>query len=133
MALVRSFLAAAVGGDLDQLIELLAADVVFYGDGGGKATSAPRPVFGRDHVARLILGVFARANRLGINLEPVLVNGGPGIITHDPQGKVVSVLSLEVLDGAVQAVRGVVNPDKLQHLGIVSDLLRTQPGHDHQP
>jgi RNA polymerase sigma-70 factor (TIGR02957 family) len=131
-ALVRSFLAAAVDGDLGQLVDLLAADVAFYGDGGGKATSTPRPVFGRDHVATLILGVFARANRLGVTLEPVLVNGGPGIITHDPQGNVVSVLSLEVLDGVVQAVRGIVNPDKLQHLGAVSDLLRTHPDRDRQ-
>src|ERR1700677_3501640 len=122
-ALVRSFLAAARDGDLSQLVDLLAADVAFYGDGGRKATSTPQPIFGRDQVATLVLDVFERAERLGINLEPVLVNGGPGVITHDPQGKVVSVLSLEVLDGVVQTVRGIVNPDKLQHLGAVSDLL----------
>jgi RNA polymerase sigma-70 factor (ECF subfamily) len=131
-ALVRSFLAAAHDGDLGQLVDLLAADVAFYGDGGGKATSTPRPIFGRDHVATLILEIFERARRLEIKLEPVLVNGGPGIITRDTQGKVVSVLSLEVLDGVVQSVRGVVNPDKLQHLGVVSDLLRIHRGHDLQ-
>jgi RNA polymerase sigma-70 factor (TIGR02957 family) len=129
-ALVRSFLAAARDGDLGQLVDLLAADAAFYGDGGGKATSTPRPIFGRDHVAALILDIFERAMRLGITLEPVLVNGGPGIITHDTQGKVVSVLSLEVLDGVVQSVRGIVNPDKLQHLGSVSDLLRIRHGQN---
>jgi RNA polymerase sigma-70 factor, ECF subfamily len=126
-ALVRSFLAAARDGDLDQLVDLLAADAAFYGDGGGKATSTPEPVFGRDKVATLVLEIFKRAGRMGITLEPVSVNGGPGIITHDGQGKVVSVLSFEVLDGVVQTVRGVVNPDKLQHLGTVSDLLRIRP------
>jgi RNA polymerase sigma-70 factor (ECF subfamily) len=131
-ALVRSFLAAARDGDLSQLVDLLAADVAFYGDGGGKATSTPQPIFGRDQVATLVLDVFERAERLGINLEPVLVNGGPGVITHDPQGKVVSVLSLEVLDGVVQTVRGIVNPDKLQHLGAVSDLLRIRHDEDQQ-
>jgi len=123
-ALVRSFLAAVRDGDLGQLVDLLAADVAFYGDGGGKATSTPHPIFGRDKVASFFVGLNERARRLGISLQPVLVNGGPGIISHDLQGQVVSVLSLEILDGVVQNVRGVVNPDKLQHLGAVSDLLR---------
>jgi RNA polymerase sigma-70 factor (TIGR02957 family) len=130
-ALVRSFLAAARDGDLDQLVELLAADAAFYGDGGGKATSTPQPLFGRTRVATLVVDVFRRAKGLGITVEPALVNGGPGFITHDSQGKVVSVLSLEVLDGLVQAVRGVVNPDKLQHLGAVSDVLRIRSGKNH--
>jgi RNA polymerase sigma-70 factor, ECF subfamily len=130
-ALLRSFLAAARDGDLDQLVDLLAADAAFYGDGGGKATSTAKPFFGRDQVATVVVRLFERAKRMGITLEPVLVNGGPGIITHDSQGKVVSVLSLEVLDGVVQTVRGIVNPDKLQHLGAVSDLLRIRTGQDH--
>ena len=50
-----------------------------------------------------------------------------GVVTRDPDGKIVSVLSLEVLDGVIQTVRGVVNPDKLQHLGPVSDFLRVRP------
>jgi RNA polymerase sigma-70 factor (ECF subfamily) len=123
-ALVRSFLAAARDGDFDQLVELLAADVAFYGDGGGKATAVAQPLYGRDQVATFILALFKRAPRLGVTLEAVLVNGGPGFITHDPQGKIISVLSLEVLDGVIQAVRGIVNPDKLQHLGDVSDMAR---------
>ncbi|HXR23343.1 MAG TPA: RNA polymerase sigma-70 factor [Acidimicrobiales bacterium] len=131
-ALLRSFLAAARDGDLDQLVDLLAADAAFYGDGGGKATSAAQPFFGREHVATVVVRLFERAKRMGITLDPVLVNGGPGIITHDSQGKVVSVLSLEVLDGVVQTVRGIVNPDKLQHLGAVSDLLRIRHHPDEQ-
>jgi RNA polymerase sigma-70 factor (TIGR02957 family) len=130
--LVRSFLAAARDGDLGQLVELLAADAAFYGDGGGKATSTPQPLFGRDKVAAFVLDVFERTKGLGITLEPVLVNGGPGIITHDPQGKVVSVLSLEVLEGVVQTIRGITNPDKLGHLGPVSNLLRIRRDQDHQ-
>jgi RNA polymerase sigma-70 factor (ECF subfamily) len=127
-ALVRSFLAAAQNGDLDQLVDLLAADAAFYGDGGGQATSTAAPLFGRDKVATFVADVFTSAQKRGITLEPALVNGGPGIITHDSQGRVVSVISLEVIDGLVQTVRGIVNPDKLQHLGVVSDLLRIR--HD---
>ncbi len=129
-ALLRSFLAAAHDGDLDQLVDLLAADAVLCGDGGGKATAIREPLYGRDRVAAFVLALFERAPRLGVTVEPVLVNGGPGIITHDPQGKIVSVLSLEVLDGLIQTVRGIVNPDKLQHLGAVSDVARLP---DYEP
>lgn len=130
-ALLRSFLAAARDGDLAQLVDLLAADAVFYGDGGGKATAIGHPLYGRDRVAAFVLVLFKQAPRMGVTVEPVLVNGGPGIIAHDSQGKVVSVLSLEVLDGVIQTIRGIVNPDKLQHLGAVSDIgvLRRHQGH----
>lgn len=133
-ALVRSFLAAARDGDLDQLVDMLAADAVAYSDGGGKATSVGGPLYGRDRVASFLLDLFQRVDKLGITVEPVLVNGGPGILTHDAQGKIVSVLSLEVVDGVIQTVRGIVNPDKLQHLGAVSDILRLRPDdQDHSP
>ena len=133
-ALLRSFLSAARGGDFDQLVDLLAADAVFCGDGGGNAVTIGQPLYGRERVATSVLAVFDRLERRGVSVEPVLVNGGPGIITHDPQGKVVGVLSLEVLDGVIQTVRSITNPDKLQHLGAVSDMLRLQiADRDHQP
>jgi RNA polymerase sigma-70 factor (ECF subfamily) len=65
--------------------------------------------------------------RLGLIFEPVRVNGGPGVISRDRHGKIVSVLSIDVVDGVIQALRSVVNPDKLQHLGPVSDFLRIGP------
>lgn len=133
-ALLHSFLAAVRHGDLHQLVDLLASDVVIYSDGGGKTTAIPQPVHGRDQVASYVLALFAMAKRLGLSIEPVLVNGGPGFITRDPQGKIASVLSLEVLDGVIRAMRGVVNPDKLQHLGAVSDIARIpRPARDQAP
>ncbi|MGH9171700.1 MAG: RNA polymerase sigma-70 factor [Acidimicrobiales bacterium] len=122
--LLRSFLAAARSGDVDQLVELLAADVVFCGDGGGKATAVSTPLYGRDRVAAFLLVLFKRVTQLGITLEPVLVNGGLGLISRDPEGKVASVWSIDVLDGVIQTMRSVVNPDKLQHLGVTSDVVR---------
>jgi RNA polymerase sigma-70 factor (ECF subfamily) len=122
--LLRSFLAAARAGDMDQLVDLLAADAVFYGDGGGKANAVRQPLYGADRVAAFLVALFKQVSRLGVTVELVLVNGGPGIITRDAEGKVISVLSLEVIDGVIQTLRGVVNPDKLQHLGVVSDLAR---------
>ena len=133
-ALLRSFLAAAQDGDLDQLVDLLAADAVLCGDGGGKATAIGHPLYGRDRVAAFVVALFEGLNQRGVSVEPVLVNGGPGLIIRDHQGKVASVLSLEVLDGVIQAVRGVVNPEKLQHLGPVSDMARIRrPDEGHQP
>jgi RNA polymerase sigma-70 factor (ECF subfamily) len=133
-ALLRSFLTAAHDGDLDQLVELLAADAVLCADGGGKATATRQPLHGRDQVAAFVIALFERAQHLGVTFEPVLVNGGPGLITHDPHGKIASVLSLEVRDGVIQALRGIVNPDKLQHLGAISDMARIQrPDRDQEP
>jgi RNA polymerase sigma-70 factor, ECF subfamily len=131
-ALVGSFLAAVREGDVEQLVDLLAADAVLCGDGGGKATAIGQPLFGASQVAAYVLSLFERAKQLGVTFEPVLVNGGPGLILRDPRGKIGSVLSLEVFDGVIQAVRGVVNPDKLQHLGPVSDMARIRH-HESTP
>jgi RNA polymerase sigma-70 factor, ECF subfamily len=127
--LLQSFLAAAHQGDLDQLVELLAAEAVFYGDGGGKATAVRQPLYGSDRVAAFVLALFQQAPRRGLTFRPALVNGGPGMVTYDLEDKIVSVISLEVSNGLIQSFRGVVNPDKLQHLGTVSDLARLPPRH----
>jgi RNA polymerase sigma-70 factor, ECF subfamily len=126
-ALLRSFLAATRDGDLGQLVDLLAADVVFYGDGGGKATAVREPLYGRERVAPFVLALFKLVPRWGVVPEPASVNGEPGIVVYDPLGKIVSVFSFEVSDGLIQALRGIVNPDKLQHLGAVSELTRLRP------
>jgi RNA polymerase sigma-70 factor (ECF subfamily) len=132
-ALLRSFLAATREGDLDQLVDLLAADAVFCGDGGGKATAIREPLYGRDQVAAFLLAIFERNLPRGMTSEPVLVNGGPGIVNRDSRGKIIGVLDLEVLDGVIQTVRSVVNPDKLHHLGSVSDFLRPRPEDEETP
>jgi RNA polymerase sigma-70 factor, ECF subfamily len=122
--LVRAFIAATRDGDVDQLVDLLAADAVFYGDGGGKVNAITQPVLGRDGIARFLRTIFEAAGRLHFSFEPIVVNGGPGIITRDGQGKIIGVMSFEVVDGVIQTLRSVVNPDKLGHLGPVSDVLR---------
>jgi RNA polymerase sigma-70 factor (ECF subfamily) len=118
-ALLRSFLTAAHNGDLPQLVDLLTADAVMCADGGGKAPAIRQPLYGRNRVAACLIALFERVHQLGASVEPVLVNGGPGLIIHDPQGKIGSVFSFEVLDGMIQTVRGIANPDKLKHLGAV--------------
>jgi RNA polymerase sigma-70 factor (TIGR02957 family) len=118
----RRFFEAAAGGDLDALLQLLAPDVVTIGDGGGKGQARREPLHGSQRVARFILGLFRRAQKQGLHGVPAVVNGQPGAVAYDAEGHVVSVFALDIADGLVQAVRSVVNPDKLHHLGPTSDL-----------
>jgi RNA polymerase sigma-70 factor (ECF subfamily) len=124
--LARRFLTACEGGDLDGLISLLAADVTFTGDGGGKAAAARLPLHGSDRVARLVHGIFVKGREFGVQLRAAHVNGQPGIMAFDSQGRLISVFALDIADDLVQAIRGVVNPDKLGHLGPISDLARVR-------
>ena len=124
----QRFFAAAAGGDMSGLLELLAPDVVAIGDGGGKAWAAVRPVNGAQQVARFVLGLFRRGEKMGARAVPAWVNGQPGAVTYDTQGRVLNVFALDIADGVVQALRSVVNPDKLHHLGPVSDeALKVRP------
>jgi RNA polymerase sigma-70 factor, ECF subfamily len=115
--LAERFFAAATAKDPDALAEILAPDVAFYGDGGGKVRGAiPRPVFGRDRVTRLLLGFARIGDELALTVHLARVNGQPGAVVFSPDGSPYSVLSLDVADGVVTAVRSVVNPDKLRHI-----------------
>jgi RNA polymerase sigma-70 factor (TIGR02957 family) len=122
--LARRFFEAAAGGDMDALLGMLAPDVTVHGDGGGKAQVARKPLAGRQQVTRHLVGLFRRGRVLGVSLRLAWVNGQPGAVAHDAEGRVVSVFALDVAGGMVQAIRAVVNPDKLGHLGPVSDLAR---------
>jgi RNA polymerase sigma-70 factor (TIGR02957 family) len=121
--LAQSFFAAASDGDLEALEELLAHDVVLHGDGGGKAPAVAQALHGRRRVARTLLTWVRAATRLGgVSLRRVEVNGQPGVTLVDPEGRLAGVMALDIAEGQVQAVRSVVNPDKLRHLGPLSDL-----------
>ena len=119
-ALAREFLAACERGDLDGLVRLLSDDVVFHGDGGGKVTAVPRPVRGRERVGRLFGGLLRQADQRHLGLRPVVVNGQPGAMVIDPEGRLVTVLALEITGRAVDGIWSVANPDKLRHLGPVA-------------
>ncbi|MGW7693908.1 RNA polymerase sigma-70 factor [Streptomyces asiaticus] len=119
--LATRFFDALKDGDVGGLRKLLAADVRLVGDGGGKAPQLARAVMGAENVARLLGGVFPWLLRIDVSLEPCEVNGQPGAILRDRDGKVLHTLVLDVLDGQIQTIRTVVNPDKLGHLGPVGD------------
>jgi RNA polymerase sigma-70 factor, ECF subfamily len=119
--LAARFFDALRDGDIDGVRELLAADVSMVGDGGGKAPAFARSVIGVDNVARVLASMFPVLARIDARVEPREVNGQPGAVLHDREGKVVGTLTLDVLGGRIQTIRAVVNPDKLGHVGPVAD------------
>ncbi|WP_432251649.1 RNA polymerase sigma-70 factor [Streptomyces sp. HNM1019] len=119
--LATRFFDALKDGDVGGLRKLLAADAHLVGDGGGKAPQLARAVTGAENVARLLGHVFPWLLRIDASLESREVNGQPGAILRDRDGKVLHALVLDVLDGQIQTIRTVVNPDKLGHLGPVGD------------
>jgi RNA polymerase sigma-70 factor (ECF subfamily) len=119
--LAARFFEALQEGDIEGLQELLAADVQMIGDGGGKAPAFARGVIGADNVARVLASNLPWMVRIGVALEPHEMNGQPGAILRDRDNKVINTLTLDVLDGRIQTIRAVLNPDKLGHLGPVAD------------
>ncbi|MFB4262421.1 RNA polymerase sigma factor SigJ [Nonomuraea sp. GTA35] len=122
--LARRFFDAAAGGDLDALLGMLAPDVVLHGDGGGKAQAIARPATDAQRVARLLVAGLRRVAELGVSYQPARVNGRPGAVMYDAEGRVAGVVGLDIAGGVIKAIHSVVNPDKLRHLGEVSDVGR---------
>ncbi|MFD3513458.1 RNA polymerase sigma-70 factor [Streptomyces sp. NPDC058657] len=119
--LATRFFDALKDGDVSGLQRLLAADVQLVGDSGGKAPALARAVLGAENVARLLGASFPRLWRIAVTCEPREVNGQPGAILRDREGRVLNALALDIADGRIRTVRGVANPDKLAHLGPVAD------------
>ncbi|MFF8313308.1 RNA polymerase sigma-70 factor [Streptomyces lydicus] len=119
--LATRFFDALKDGDVGGLQKLLAADVELVGDGGGKAPQLAKAVVGAENVARLLGTVFPWLIRIDVTCEQHEVNGQPGAIFRDRDGKVLHTLALEVRNGQIQSIRTVINPDKLGHLGPVAD------------
>ena len=119
--LAARFFGALREGDVEGLRELLAADVQLVGDGGGKAPALARSIIGAEKVARVLASIFPWLVRVEVTLQPREVNGQPGAIFRDRDGKVLSTMALDVLDGRIQTIRSVINPDKLRHVGPVAD------------
>jgi RNA polymerase sigma-70 factor (ECF subfamily) len=113
---------AALAGDAADIAAVLSEDVVMHGDGGGKAPAIARPLQGADRVSRFWANLVKQGQRVGMQTEPGLVNGQPGALIRAGDGSVVSVMALDIADGRVQAIRSIVNPDKLHHLGPVADV-----------
>jgi RNA polymerase sigma-70 factor (TIGR02957 family) len=121
--LAARFFQAADQGDLAGLESLLAHDVELTGDGGGKAPALARSLRGRNRVARTLINWFSFAGRVpGVSFRPVEVNGGAGALWLDAEQRVISVMALDIGGDQIRGVNGIVNPDKLAHLGPLADV-----------
>ena len=120
--LARRFFAAAQHGDVAGLEALLAHDVQLTGDGGGKAPALARSLRGRSRVARTVGNWVRRVmSAPGVSLRLVEVNDAPGALVLDAQERVVGVCALDIAGDQIRGISGIVNPDKLAHLGPVGD------------
>jgi RNA polymerase sigma-70 factor (TIGR02957 family) len=128
--LATRFLDAVDNGELTRLVDYLAADVVFYGDGGGKGRGLRKPVFGRDRVGRLLQNFFEAYETIGARVQRVQLNGQPGLFAFDAEGKLINVFSFDIADGVIQTFRSIINPDKLAHLGYPLSHVGRRERHD---
>jgi RNA polymerase sigma-70 factor (ECF subfamily) len=115
-AVTQRFLAAAAGGGIDELIAVLAPDVVLLTDGGGKAKAARRPIVGAAKVARFLAAIstqpYMGTEISGMTFELAQINGGPGLLIT--AGRPIAVLTTAVAGGRITAIQLVANPDKLR-------------------
>lgn len=113
--IVGRFMEAFTAGDIDSITQLLAEDVTVWADGGGKVAGSARiPIQGRDKVTRAVIALMSHAPG-DTTVEMIEANGLPALLLRI-KGQIVAVLTLDVAEGLIQAVRSVSNPDKLAHL-----------------
>lgn len=112
--LTERFLAAAAGGDLGGLLALLAPDVRLVGDSGGKSKAPLRIIESADKVGRFLHATAQGADEI-FEFRFLELNGAPALLAL-VDGRPDSVFQIEVLDGRVQCVYIIRNPDKLQAL-----------------
>ena len=119
--LAGRFFEAIRVGDVEGLRELLAADVQLVSDSGGKAPQWGNGAFGSENVARLLGAFLPWLADIRVTIEEHVLNGQPGAIFRDREGRVLNTWTVDVLDGRIQAIRTVLNPEKLGHVGPVAD------------
>ncbi|USX51508.1 RNA polymerase sigma-70 factor [Lentzea sp. HUAS12] len=118
---LAAFQRATETGDLQALLDLLAPDVVFLGDGGGVKQAVPRPVVGSSKVARMLLGGMLRVT--GWTMESAQVNGYPALVVRFG-GELDTVIAVRVEDGRISGLYAVRNPEKLSHMTRETSLRR---------
>ena len=114
--LTQRFTHAALAGDMDGLLGVLAEDITLWADGGGKVRGAAlRPITGSESVARFVVGVIQRFVPVERSMRQTRINGQPGFIVY-VSGRPLAALILDIRDGRIRTIYAVGNPDKLQTL-----------------
>ena len=111
---LEAFQRAAETGDLQSLLDILAPDVVFLGDGGGIKQAVPRPIVGAGKVARVLAAGMGRIDAAA-SLQSAQVNGYPALILQ-LNGEIDTVIAVRIDDGLISGLYAVRNPEKLSHM-----------------
>ncbi len=112
--LLDKFMGVVQNGELEPLMDMLVEDAVMWADGGGEATAAIYPIYGRENVARFVMG-STRLLRAGHRVEVGQINDEPAVLIYQEQ-KVSLVIFIEVNGEAIQSIRVISNPNKLKHI-----------------
>jgi RNA polymerase sigma-70 factor (ECF subfamily) len=115
-----AFLSALAAGDVDALVETLAADVVIWSDGGGFRAAARQPIPGVERAVKFLLKIVDYGRKHGATARPVVANGGPALMTV-LDGEPYGILTIEVSDGVITAIRTVINPEKLTSVSLTAE------------
>ena len=111
--LAEAFMLASITGDVDRIRDLLAADAILYSDGGGVVVAARKPIYGADKIARFMVGIQGKPK---FPADPVitrvLVNGDPGVRMESAADGFLGIISVEIADAAIQAIRIFLNPER---------------------
>ena len=102
---------------MERVLEMLAPDVVFCGDGGGIGRGLPQPIYGSARVSRLLAAFAREGTKLTARIEVAQITGQPGTLNFDAEDRLINVFSFEISGGAITSIRSIINPDKLSHLG----------------
>ncbi len=108
------FLMACQSGNVQELAQTLAQDVVVWSDGGGKVSAALRPVYGQERAIRFILGLMRKA-LANVAVSPEEINGAPAFLGWT-SNLLTDVFTFEIVQGRIQHIRDVRNPEKLAYL-----------------
>ena len=111
--ITAEFLTAAASGDVQTVMSMLAPDVAWTADSGGKASAARRPVIGAEKVARAVVGLVGRGMQLpDVRVETVICNAAPALLIYQAD-RLEGVFSVEIVDGKISNFYAMRNPDKL--------------------
>ncbi|MDT5369138.1 MAG: hypothetical protein QOC62_3569 [Mycobacterium sp.] len=122
--ITEQFMTAAATGDVESLISMLAPDVVWTADSGGKASASRRPVVGADRVARVLVGLFRLAAKMpDARVKTVICNSAPALVVYSGE-HLEGVFTVELVDGKITNFYAIRNPDKLAAIAIPREITR---------
>ena len=122
--IAAEFMTAAAGGDITTVLSMLAPDVVWTADGGGRVSAARRPIVGADRVARTVIGLLRQGAQLpDVRVGMGVCNSAPAVLLYSAD-RLEGVFTVEIVDGLITNLYAMRNPDKLAALAAAREITR---------